>query len=292
MALAVVTMVYDDYEFLPIWVQYWSQHVDAKCMYVIINGSNRRLRRMARSCNVIEMRRPPPTRQMEGERWRMLGHFVSALTVMHDSVLYTDVDEIITLDPNVGTDVRDYILSSESDVTAPYGLEVIHREDQEPDAFDPEKKVLEQRGLVRVNTSFGKPSMVKTPIAWRRGGHFAYSDNILFDTNLVAFHLRFFDVPLFRSRALRRRKTTKAPKGKNSTPARAWRESDQGIDDMVARLHEMPLAGPLTEDRSPYVDAIHRSKSLITEKDGIFTKHKTNASLELYQLPERFRTLF
>ncbi|WP_170427033.1 hypothetical protein [Ruegeria arenilitoris] len=285
-------MVYDDYEFLPIWVKYWSQHVDGKCMYVIIHGSNRRLRRMARGCNVIEMRRPPPTPHMESERWHMLGHFVSALTVMHDSVLYTDVDEILTLDPNVGMNVSEYILNSNADVTAPYGLEVIHREDQEPLGFDPDKGVLEQRGLVRVNASFGKPSMVKAPIAWRRGGHFAFSEDIFVDTNLIAFHLRFFDIPLFRSRAVRRRQTTKAPKGKNNTPSRAWRASDQGIEDLVASLNAMPIAGSLPEDRSSYRAKIEQSKHLITENGATFTKHKTHASAELFQLPERFKSLF
>ncbi|MDA7964052.1 hypothetical protein [Ruegeria sp.] len=285
-------MVYDDYEFLPIWKKYWSQHVEPKCMYVIIHGSNRRLRRMVRGCNVIEMRRPPPYRQMEAARWTMLGHFVSSLTYMHDSVLYTDVDEIITLDPAVGTDVQDYILSRESDVTASYGLEVIHREDLEPDGFDPEKGVLDQRRLVRVNASFGKPSMVKKPIAWRRGGHFAYSDNIVIDPNLTAFHLRFFDMDLFRARAVRRRKTTLAPKGKNNTAGRAWRASDDGLDSMIASLHDMPIAGILPDDRSSYVDAIEKSKSLVTQNDQVFTKHKTHASPELYRLPERYEGLF
>ncbi|CUH49356.1 hypothetical protein [Ruegeria atlantica] len=292
MSLAVVTMVYDDYEFLPIWVRYWSQRVENKCMYVIVHGSNRRLRRMARGCNVVEMRRPPPSRDMEVQRWNMLGHFVSALTYMHDAVLYTDVDEILTLDPNAGTDITDYILNRDADVTASYGLEIIHREDHEPEGFDPEQSVLQQRGIVRVNTSFGKPSIVKTPIAWRRGGHFAYSENVRVDTNLVAFHLRFFDMPLFRSRAVRRRKTTKAPKGKNNTPSRAWRASDTGIDDMIRTLHSMPIAGPLPEDRSSYVAEIENSKVLIEENGQTFTKHRTNNSAKLFHLAPRFKELF
>ncbi|WP_170762279.1 hypothetical protein [Ruegeria lacuscaerulensis] len=292
MSLAVVTMVYDDYEFLPIWVRYWSQYIENKCMYVIVHGSNRRLRRIARGCNVVEMRRPPPSRDMESKRWMMLGHFVSALTLMHDAVLYTDVDEIVTLDPKAGTNIKDYILASENDVTAPFGLEVIHREDLAPEELNLENGILEQRNLVRINASFGKPSMVKRPIAWRRGGHFAYTEDVFVDPNLTAFHLRFFDMPLFRARALRRRKTTKAPKGKNDTPARAWRASDEGIDDMVARLHAMPIAGSLPDDRLPYVNAIERSKSLISENGLSFTKHKTYASKELFQLPERFRHLF
>ncbi len=292
MSLAVVTMVYDDYEFLPIWLRYWSKYVDQKSIYVIIHGTNRRLHRMAQGCNITEIRRPMPYPRMEADRWQMLGHFVSALSFMHEAVVYTDVDEIITLDPCLDMGIVDYILTSKSDVIAPFGVEIVHREDKEPENYDPDYSVLDQRRFLRINASHGKPSIVKQPIAWRRGGHFAYCEDVNVDTRLTTFHLRFFDMQLFRDRAVRRRNTTQAPRGKNNTPARAWRASDSGIDSTIASLQNMPFGEHLPDDRSEYLEAINRSKIQVTKNGQIFIKHALPKSKKLYKLPDRYMNLF
>lgn len=292
MALAVVTMAYDDTEYLPIWVKYWSQHVDRQHMYVIIHGGNPTLMEMATGCTVIPMNRPAPYRQMEADRWHMLSDFVGSLTYMYDTVLYNDVDEILALDPKVDAPLAEYLTTIDAPVTAPVGVEIIHRPDHEPDDLDINQPILGQRRFYRGVSRFGKPCIIKKPTRWRRGGHFAFSDTISFDENLYNFHLRFFDQRLFLSKAERRRQTTLAPRGKNTTPARRWRASSEGAVELLQQLNVLPVDVNRPWGFSGMMRQVRRRSAVVDTAEGSFTRIPGVGDTVLRRLPDHIASLF
>ncbi|MBB1492354.1 hypothetical protein H5395_12560 [Paracoccus sp. MC1854] len=109
-SVAILTMVYDDDIYLKIWLSYWEKFVPRSNLYVLIHADYGHYEQMASDCNTIRIARPPMHAGSEVSRWKMLSSLASGLTLMFDRVIYTDVDEIIALDPKHGNNPIDYIL--------------------------------------------------------------------------------------------------------------------------------------------------------------------------------------
>lgn len=194
MATAFVTMVYDDAFFLDIWVKYYSRFTERRNLYVITHGPQDYAHDIAAGCNVVEMHRRPAYRAMDSDRFHMVGHFCSGLTYMFDTVVYNDVDELVVLDPDAGTDLVGHIeaVHPKIKVISPLGLEIIHRVDLESD-FDPSRAMLAQRKFVRVNSWYCKPCITRVPLVWGPDGHGAAHDTYTLSDDLYLFHLKWFD---------------------------------------------------------------------------------------------------
>lgn len=289
--LAVTTMVFDESDCLQIWLRYWRRHLPEAHLHVIIDGPNPELEAMATGCQVTVRDRPAPHEQMEEERWVMLSAFTADLLERYEVVVYTDIDEIIVCDPKTGISVVEALCAGDLPVRHTRGLELIHRHDLEPEALDLTRLILRQRQYVQAAAWYSKPCILRRPVYWTRGGHMTDYDALHFSPGLYTIHLRYMDIDLFLDRAERRRKTTKAEADLNQRPARKWRESGAGAQQMVAGLGDLPvMPGRLPWPTRTY-RRMQRTFRLHPDHSRFYT-YKTHTSRVLRRLPVRFLDLF
>lgn len=194
MAVAFVTMVYDDAFFLDIWVKYYSRFTDRRNLYVITHGPQDYAHDIAAGCNIVEVNRRAPYRAMDSDRFQLVNHFCSGLNFMFDWVVYNDVDELLVLDPEVGPDPVAHIegLDRRLEVVSALGVEVIHRVDLESD-YDPRRPILSQRKHMRINAWYCKPCITSIPLRWGPDGHGSEHGTYNLSDDLYLFHLKWFD---------------------------------------------------------------------------------------------------
>lgn len=194
MATAFVTMVYNDDVFLDIWARYYSRYTDRSNLHVITHGPQPNAMKIAAGCTFLEAPRDPRNPRLDQDRFSFINAYCSKLTETHDRVIYNDVDEIVVLDPDIGTDLVGYIeaIPSQIGVITPLGLEIVHRPDIEND-FDFDRPLFNQRRYVRVNGWYTKPCIINVPIIWGPDGHGSSHPNLHVDDNLFVFHLKWFD---------------------------------------------------------------------------------------------------
>jgi hypothetical protein len=194
MSTIFVTMVYNDRVFLDIWVRYYSRHTDRRNLHVITHGPQPYVEEIAQGCTIIEIERDPRNPRLDQDRFAFINHYCGELTASHHRVIYNDVDEIIVLDPDFGTDLVGAIeaLPVEDRVVTPLGLEIIHRPDMESD-YDYSRGMFNQRRLVRINGWYTKPCITNTPVIWGPDGHGSSHPAISLSNRLYLFHLKWFD---------------------------------------------------------------------------------------------------
>ncbi|GFE52487.1 hypothetical protein So717_42400 [Roseobacter cerasinus] len=289
--LAIVTMVYDEPDYLRIWLEYWRQQVPGDQLFVLIHGENAQLAAMAEGTNIVVIPRSEPYPEMEEDRWKMLSEFVSGLLDRFRVAVYTDVDEILVTDPLLGKDIATRLAAAKAPVSHACGIEIIHRGDLEPDPIDLSRPILQQRGFFRTNTFHGKPCIITAPIRWGRGGHFHDKRGVRFLPHVYAIHLRFYDETCFLERAARRRKTTKAPKSLDANPSRRWRQSDAAAQDLLNALRATPIRpfGMIMVLWS-YLRVLAKRGSRPLENG--FYPYPRYPAPRLHAVPKRFKTLF
>ena len=288
--LAIVTMVYDDIDYLRIWLEYWRKNVAGDQLYVLVHGGNDTLEAMAEGTNVVVVPRPEPYPEMEEDRWKMLSDFASGLLADHKVVVYTDVDEILVADPRRGRSIASCLAAATAPASHAVGIEVIHRGDLEA-PLDPSRPVLSQRGFFRTNSFHGKPCIITEPVRWGRGGHFHDKPKVRFLPGVICFHLRFYDEDIFLQRSERRRQTTKAPEGLDQSPNRLWRTSDGAAKELLESFRQAPITpfgwlGILSMKLRVWRRAASRPG-----EDGLYW-YPRYASKRLYRLSKRFNGLF
>ncbi|MCV2868327.1 hypothetical protein OEW28_06765 [Defluviimonas sp. WL0002] len=194
MSTVFVTMVYNDEVFLDIWSRYYAQYTDRKNLHVITHGPQPNAAKIAPGCTFLECPRDPRNPRLDQDRFAFINDYCAGLTKTHDRVIYNDVDEIVVLDPGVGSDLVGYIeaIAPDIGVITPLGLEIIHRPDIEND-YDFTRPLFSQRKFVRVNGWYTKPCITNVPVVWGPDGHGSSHPHIHVDENLFVFHLKWFD---------------------------------------------------------------------------------------------------
>ena len=130
--VAAVTMVRDDLFFLKAWLRHYGEAFGRENCYIINHGRGAEVSELAQGCNVIGLP-GDPHKNFDMKRWRMLNNFVMGLRCYYNHVIVGDVDELVVLDPDAGTDLKSFLETVPANrVLTPLGLEVIHRVDQEP----------------------------------------------------------------------------------------------------------------------------------------------------------------
>jgi Glycosyl transferase family 2 len=195
---AVVTMVHNEPQFLPIWLAYYSRFFAPDDIYVLDNdttdGSTQR----------DGFVRIPVSHDRVDHTWmvRTIEDLQHELLERNDVVLVTDVDEIVTPTPELGT-LGEYIDRFEDDYVNCAGYEILHLIDREG-PYDPERPILDQRGYWFANDAYDKAALASLPMRWEPGFHKREGEEFLegthWDPDLRLIHLHRMDFDICRER--------------------------------------------------------------------------------------------
>lgn len=190
--LAIVTMVYNEPVFLPLWLRHYTVQAEPRHCYVIDHGSSdgsTAPEQLPPGLNLVRIPRSP---QDDSRRCQFMSNFCAALLVWYETVIYVDVDEILVADPALHVSLADYAATlGDQAVISAIGLDVVHSPDDEP-PLDWMQPVSRQRHWLRFSSAMCKPVLIRRPVQWAPGFH-----NIdappCFD-ELFLFHLRYADL--------------------------------------------------------------------------------------------------
>ena len=193
--LACLTMVRDDHFFIQKWVDHYGAQLGRENLYVINHGRDAETSRIIEGCNEIGIPGDPDKR-FNVKRWKMLNAITASLHAYYRHVITTDVDEYVVVDPALGHDLLGFFATRKTgQVITPFGLEVVHRPDLEPEALSGE--VLGPRRHVQIAPYYAKPCVVSGPCKLSRGGHYSDFPKLNMPEGLYLFHLKFCDLPLY-----------------------------------------------------------------------------------------------
>jgi hypothetical protein len=180
-------MVANEALFLPIWLRYYSQFVDAQDLHVLDHGSTDG---STDGDGFVRWTVDNPVTDLVWMRDVVQGQ-QRALLDAYDLVLCTDVDEIVAPDPEYG-DLGRYLREFTGDFVTCCGREVLHDPSVEP-PLDPARPVLEQRRWWFPNPAYGKPLLARVPMEWTVGFHRRTDGAVREDPRLYLLHLHRVD---------------------------------------------------------------------------------------------------
>jgi len=228
--VAALTMVRDDAFFLNAWLRHYGEQFGRENCYVVNHGRGEEVADLAAGCNVIGIP-GEPHKNFDMKRWRMLNNFVMGLRSYYNHVVVGDVDELVVMDPESGTDLRGFLETApQRRVLTPLGLEVIHRIDIEPDPIT--DTILGPRRHVRPAPHYSKPCVVSSGTKIARGGHFTQYEKLHTPDHMYLLHLKFCDLSNY-SEAMNRRNAVTADIGasvKEVSIGRHWFAEARGED--------------------------------------------------------------
>lgn len=293
-----LTMVYRDHAFLRRWVDYYGAQFGRQHLYILSHGGDAEHRRIAEGCNVITVPRDPTLTRLERRRWHIQSHMASGLLRYYNWMFVGDVDEVVVLDPAVGTRLIDYLARYERPddparqpvlpkSICPFGVELIHNPEVEPDPIAEDAPILSRRRVFRANANYAKPCIIRAETTFTIGGHANTHQPRYLDPHLYLLHLRFFDHDTAIARLTARRDlraTMDAGKDPKDT-GHAWKKD---LDNYL----ELASGVPVREDceLSEFRRKMEEGKQDL--HDGKVTFWGGGRTKELYRLPDRFATVF
>ena len=197
--VAAVTMVYNEDVLLPIWLRNNAKQVGIENCFVVDHGSDDGSTLDLHGATRLRIPRSPydPHKQ---SAWN--SDFCSSLLHWYDYVIYSDVDEIIVVDPKIAPSIQEFCRLPLPAISNVIGLNVQHVIQIEPD-IDLTLPVLRQRPYSFFCSPMCKPLLIRRKVEWSPGSQSA--DAPVKFNHLYAFHLRWFDV----SSGLKRLKQTR-----------------------------------------------------------------------------------
>ena len=287
--LAIMTMVYDDDAYLSLWLRYWTRFLPRENLFVVIHDRYEHYAAMVEGCNILRMYRPEPSPRFEMDRFAMLSGIVSGLTHQFQRVMYTDVDEIVALDPAHGDNLVGAILESAAPVVAPFGVDLVHVPDLEREPLDLTRPVLGQRSFFAVNSLYSKPCITSGPISWSGGGHWSNREDVRVSRRLVLFHLRMFDFDLFASRNAARHAMARDEEGNNLMSNIGWGRLDPDGTFLATYTvgSEQPADNIITPRQARKMEALDAPN-----RRGHRLRRWRHESRTVNRIPDRFVGLF
>jgi|GEM_PF-6248081 len=286
-SVAILTMVYDDDIYLKIWLSYWERFVSRSSLYVLVHADYEHYEQMAAGCNTIRIARPPMHAGSEVDRWKMLSRIASGLTYMFDRVIYTDVDEIIALDPKVGDNPIEHILSRPEPVISPFGLDVVDAVELALPEIDLSRPILSQRQFIAPTPYYSKPCIISEEINWCSGGYYSDKQDIYLSDALFLFHLRLFDRRHFATRAAQRRSMIADPETGEAIEGlggSTWRRTNEIAKYIIKRKEPLDNI-EYNRERAKWCGTAQ------LDEDG-FWRRKGRRPKDLSRIPDRFAEVF
>ncbi len=284
-SVAVVTMLYNEPDFAPIWARHYTRQVGARNCYVVDHGSDDGSPETMGPVNLIRLPRTPFDEQ---QRNRFVTKLCGALLEFHCFVLHADIDEIVVADPRRYPSLRDYCENCPRDVTYAIGLNIHHQTDREP-ALDLDRPVTLQRRYAWFSSTMCKPLLIRRPVQWSEGFHCCEAPVQFAD--LYNFHLRWYDLDL----ALRRLAKTRTLTWDNASRVPYQRMPDDVFKEFFRRLGTRPVLPrfDFDADRSPLRDLLEETaNSWVPETQEAHRINLRITSPALWSLPRHFRGAF
>ena len=281
--LAIVTMCFNEADFLPIWLRYYSRQVPLEHLYVIDHGSTDGSTSGLAGINVIRLD-PSPL----DEVWRagLVSEICGGLLSRYESVAYTDIDEILAADPRHYINLVDFCRRAEHEVTTALGLHVAHLEAEEPE-LAPMGPILQQRRYVLPVGSMSKPTLTRHPVNWYPGFHYINAPSWL--SSLFLFHLAYCDIPIVRRRQAKRNGVTITGDFGGHHAA-----SESALVAHLKGWSDLPRTQPvdLGQDcpiRAGFIDKLFATRSAGNSDEQIDAT--VSGGPGLWEIPERFRNI-
>ncbi len=191
---AAVTMVYQDYWYLDLWITYYAKQFGRENLYILGHGDDEEHERLCEGANLVRIPRNGIFPDFDMQRWRLLSDFSSMLVSNYEAVICSDVDEIV-LAHETPNDLAGVLSSKELPERAgAIGLEVIGG-----DAFDDTKTVLQQAQGFVFSSRYSKPCVLKKPGRFTPGAH-GMLDEWTHSRQLILFHLQYANSDLRNTR--------------------------------------------------------------------------------------------
>ena len=288
--LGVMTMAYQDHDLLETWVRYYEKQVGRKHLYVLSHGNDPEHHKIAEGANVINIPRDPTMYRLDRKRWFLLTQFTNGFLRYYNWMITTDVDEIIVLDPEQGDNLAGYLQRYDTPLApksiSPFGIEIVHNPDLEPEPLVAGGSILSRRRLFRLNSNYAKPCIVRQDVGFTTGGHSNNHQPRVLDEHLYLVHLRFYDYERSCDRLEGRATLRKELYDKQEGNARdVWAKS-------IETYKKLALQEP-SDTTIAFPE--FRRKMLEGAQDlhnGKVTFFGGGRSKGLYRLPDRFTSLF
>jgi hypothetical protein len=200
MKTAVVTFVYNETVYMPIWRRYYGRIFGERNLFVVDHSSSDGSTDDLGRANKLLLHRDELD---EHKRCVFMSSFAKSLLEYFNTVIYTDCDELLVPDLRIYKNLQEYIEANDFDYVAGIGLNVTHIVTREP-PLDPSQPILRQRRFAWFGSTACKPLITRIPIIWATGFH-ACNQPINIDPRLFMFHLKAMDYTL----ALNKQKQTR-----------------------------------------------------------------------------------
>jgi Glycosyl transferase family 2 len=286
-----ITMVYKDYFFLQRWVDYYGKQFGRQHLYVLSHGGDPEHARIAEGANVIRLPRDPTLHRLTRRRWMLKSQFASGMLRYYNWIFVGDVDEVVIVDPDVAPDLVSYMRTKEGRQTplslCPFGIELIHNPEAEPEAIIPGAPLLSRRRVFRANANYAKPCVIRKETMFTIGGHANTHLPRVLDPHLYLLHLRFVDHDISLERLADRKEMREVMDGgeDNASGTGRW---GQNLEDFkrLSRRVAVREDAELAEFRKRMID----DQKLL--HDGTVAFFGAGRTKELYRLPDRFADVF
>ncbi|KXV64946.1 hypothetical protein AD950_07490 [Gluconobacter oxydans] len=280
--LAVVTMVYNEPEHLQLWRRHYGAQAGEAACYVIDHGSDDGSTEHLGQVNVVRIPRSP---QDDERRTRAIGKFCDSLLEWYDSVIYTDVDEILLADPAFVPSLTEFALLNRSPVVTATGFDVIHIPDEEA-SFDYSRPFSLQRRHLRFSSAMCKPVLTRIPITWAPGFHCCEEAVPSLAAPLFLFHLRYADL----GSGLERLDRTRRQPWISEDVGRHQRLENTDWENMLRSMAGLPRTDSTLDSRDERLSQWRQQVEDSTQT-RLHDRYRLDLHLsgtELWRVPERF----
>lgn len=204
---AIFTIVREENFYLPIWYRYYSQFLPDCDIHIIHHvpaaTSPKKQKTPDTCCDFLRDKQCKiyvEDQELFSSRWirDMVKKYQSLLLQSYEAVIFTDVDEIITVHPNsgfsgLGQFMDSFLLDKKHTNWRVTAYSVIHMPDLGEAPFDFSNRIFEQRMYWYRDEYYDKPLISKVPLDYELGHHTAPNMNLEHNPHLYMIHLHQFD---------------------------------------------------------------------------------------------------
>ena len=190
---AVFTIVQNEADFLPLWLDYYGRHFDPADVYVLDHDSaDGSTEAIGELCTVVPVHRE----QSFDHVWlkSTVEEFQSFLLGSYDAVLFAEADEFVVAEPLRHDGLAAYVDGLEGPAACCTGYNVVHYPEEEKAPLRFDQPLLRQRGYWHRSPKYSKRLIGRIPLAWTIGFHFeSNAPEVLPDPSLYLIHLHRVD---------------------------------------------------------------------------------------------------